>query len=1545
MSYVVLLYQDRLYNAQAQMPGTFTIGSGKKDSMHVDGMAQSQIIIRGNRRGENSVEGKAPSVFYDDNVPMDSMIMLSREEHLALYVTEITGTSPQTLKLAYNCVVNVGRSDKNHVAIHSPYVSGRHFTIRSEAGVVRVEDHDSTNGLYLNGKRISKAKLHAGDVLSALHVNIRMVGNELFFDNVGDSLVIHGLEEEHALGGLARREDSGEGTLRYRRSPRTQEQLPSEDIILASAPSGGSKYEKRKGMFSSFLGTGAMFAANMAMGVASPAMLAARAASLVSPVTSMVTQSGSEKQRKGKLAEYEQMRMEKYGQYIGEQKARIEAVATVQREILARENPPALECLENLRQLNRSLWERGAGDRDFLDVRLGMGYEKLCVQVRSRDENAFRMESDEVRELAERIVEETRYVDNVPARLSLRQYNTISIIGGRRRVIDLVRNMLVSLTSAHCFEEVRIVGIFDQGEQEQWEALRWLPHVWDESRQFRFLAFDRKQAHVLCDLMADTLRGREREAGDGYQRQQKRPLPHYIFLLGSREYTEKEEIMQYLTANEPALGATTLFLFDDLYSLPHSCQFIVDVDNGPCGYVRNEVNNKFFFTMDTSVTAEQFDSFARQMSAIELEGFTTQADIPQGLGFLQGFGVSRVEQLDALSRWKNSQPYKTLAAPLGVMGGEKIFSLDIHEKAHGPHGLVAGTTGSGKSELLQSWILSMALHYHPHDVVFVIIDYKGGGMANLLVELPHVVGKITNIGSNIGRSLISLQSEMKRRQRIFDQYQEYQVNHIDKYQKLYRDGKVNEPLPHLIIVADEFAELKTNEPEFMAGLISAARIGRSLGVHLVLATQKPTGVVDEQIQSNSKFRLCLKVQNAGDSREMIRRPDAARITQPGRCYVLVGEEEVFELFQSYWSGAPYTGEAQVAQDSGNQVRIVGLTGERSKPLQKERTTVKADMDELTAIRRYLRKVAEENGIRKLDGPWLPELPEMASLADLPDFGKGELMGGFDGSGWNRTLPWLRIPVGIYDAPALQAQGIQYLDLATEGHYGIYGAPATGKTTLLKTILWALGCHYSPADVNIYILDCGGWSMNVLAGMPHVGGVALDCEEEKFQKLGQMLTEEMNSRKRRFLQAGVSSLSAYRQAYAVRHGLEEGQAVGDGSRLAMDGENMPAIVIAIDNIVPVFDQYPDMENLLVTIAREGATYGVYLIFTANNTTGVRYKVVQNIRGAVAFELTDKGDYPTIVGRLDGRSLPRVTGRAFYKGNPPIEFQAAMYLEGSDEQSRSEELKRRCADMDAVWQGPRPAAIPVMPEELSFEELFKNYHERSQVPMGITYDAIRPAIGRMTDRYCMLVSGTIGSGKSRYLCGLADSIHEKRPEDKVYVFDGQKGSLKSMASQVTAYGMASDEAQVTQMLEEIVEMLNVRKRAQNQARSMAGDTFSEQEFIAGYEQICIFIDDLKEFVDAVDNNNKNSMERICRLAQGLGVLVFVAGRVSDIERYNEIESLTRAIVANQNGVGLGGSASIHTFLRNDLNYKEKEQEAGEGNGYFFDDGHCCKIKLPR
>jgi len=1522
MNHIVFLYQDRLYTTQMETPGSLVIGPGKKDDFKIEDM-KGQITIRENRKGQLSVESAKPYPFYDNDVVKESMVVLDAQDHVALYITDHQETASESLKVPYNCIIRVGRSDKCHVTIKNPFVSGRHFTIRSESGIIRVEDNNSTNGLYLNGKRINKSKVHSGDVLSILHIRIRLEGNVLFFENVGDTMTIHGLDEEKAIGGQAAVEDTGAGMLKYRRSPRTQEQLPTEDIMLAAPPSGQGKYEKRRGLFSSFLGTGVMFAANMATTAMSPALLAARAASLVTPVTSMVTQSGSEKQRKTKMAEYEQMRLEKYGQYIAEQKAKIEEVARIQREILTRENPAASECLESLRQLNRSLWERHPSDRDFLDVRLGMGYENLCVHVKAREEGGFRMDTDEVKELAEQIVEETRIVDNVPARLQMRKYQSIGIIGSRDRMATLVRNMLVSLTTAHCFEEVRIVGIFDKNEQKRWESLRWLPHIWDEGRQMRYLTFDPEDAQSMCELFADMLAGRAKPAEGSYQREAA-PVPHYVFLMGARTHVEKSGLMQLLTSNNPSLGATALFLFDEMSYLPPSCQFIVDVDNGPCGFVRNEVNNKFFFTEDIPVSDTQLDAYARMMSAIELEGFSAQAEIPNGMTFLKGFGVTRVEELDAMNRWKNSQPHKTLATPIGAMGGEKVFSLDIHQKAHGPHGLVAGTTGSGKSETLLSYILSMCINYHPYDVAFLVIDWKGGGTANSLMDLPHVVGKITNIDANIQRTLISLDSELKRRQRIFDKYKEYEVKDIYDYQKIYHAGKADEPLPHLVIVSDEFAELKNEQPDFMKQVKSAARIGRSLGVHLILATQKPSGVVDDEIQANSRFRLCLKVASAGDSREMIRRPDAARITQTGRAYVLVGEDEVFDLFQSYWSGADYDPNRNVEDTASNPVRIVGMSGVRSKALKKEqkKTQVKSGetVTELKAIRQYLVRVAAENGIPKLPGPWLPELPGMLTLSDLG------VRGGFDGRQWRGDLPWLRIPIGVYDAPALQEQGVQYIDLAAEGHYGIYGAPATGKTSLLKTIVWSLGYYYRPEDVNIYILDCGGWSMNVFAGMPHVGGIALDCEEEKFQKLQQMLTDEINQRKRKFMRSGVSSLTAYRELH---------------------GGGMPAIILAIDNLVPIFDQFPDMENLLVSIAREGATYGIYMIYTSNNTTGVRYKVLQNIRGAVAFELTDKGDYPTIVGRLDGMALPKVTGRAFYKGASPVEFQAAMFLGGETERERSDKLKAMCAAMDAAWDGPRPEPIPVMPEELSFTDLYKHYQNRAEVPMGIGYDNIRPATIDLTDSYNFLVSGTMNSGKSKFLVGTAAQIKEKYPDSKFYVFDSPKGSLRSMASMPgTRYiSVSAPEENMITILTEIGNAMTERKHAQAQARAERGDSFSEAEFANELDLICIFIDDVKSFVDEVSDRCLKAMERFCRLAQGLGLMVFAAGRVSDLEKYNEIEALTRAIVANQKGIGLGGSAAIHSFLRNDLSYKEKEVEAGEGNGYLFDNGHCRKVKLPQ
>ncbi|SES16260.1 FtsK/SpoIIIE domain-containing protein, partial [Lachnobacterium bovis] len=330
------------------------------------------------------------------------------------------------------------------------------------------------------------------------------------------------------------------------------------------------------------------------------------------------------------------------------------------------------------------------------------------------------------------------------------------------------------------------------------------------------------------------------------------------------------------------------------------------------------------------------------------EGISSR--IPESVTFFDMYKVKKPQDFDSRNRWSQNQSHKTLAVPLGLRAEDDIVSLNLHEKAHGPHGLVAGTTGSGKSEIVQSYILSLALNFHPYEVGFLLIDYKGGGMANLFKNLPHLLGTITNLDkAESMRAMASIHSELLRRQQIFS---ECGVNHINGYNKLFKEGKVKEPLPHLFMISDEFAELKSEQPDFMAELVSTARIGRSLGIHLILATQKPSGVVDDQIWSNSRFKLCLKVADTNDSKEMLKTPDAASITQAGRAYLQVGNNEIYELFQSAWSGAKYDpnidANEEKSQKEDNRVYLINEKGQ-GELINKDLSSTGSDDENKTVI--------------------------------------------------------------------------------------------------------------------------------------------------------------------------------------------------------------------------------------------------------------------------------------------------------------------------------------------------------------------------------------------------------------------------------------------------------------------------------------------------------------------------------------------------------------------------------------------------------------------
>ncbi|MGN0165886.1 MAG: type VII secretion protein EssC [Lachnospiraceae bacterium] len=1500
---VALKYNDRLYNTTIEQGQEISIGTHKKDNVQVPGFLTRQMVIKWKKNGI-SVNSKKPFVYENNSVPLDTLIFLDESGDTLIFFSTVSGKSEQTVKLPYNCKLKVGRNAHNDISISLGFVSGEHFILKNESGMVRIEDSNSTHGIYLNGVRTKISKMKSGDILSILTVQILLQNGELFFFNTGKHLLINEIKEENENTQIKFEKDVS--FIKYHRSPRMQDMLPYEDIVLAAAPNKGHKFEKHRGMFSSLAGSGAMFAANMLTSVTSPALMAARAASLVSPLSSVASSSNNSKRRKKQFEEYEMLRREKYGAYIEDQKARILSVAEVQKAILTKENPSPKECIKSLFELNRSLWERMFSDRDFLDVRIGMGYEDLCVKVKSRAENgSFQMEDDDIRELTEQIIEETRIIDNVPSRLKLLKYKTVGVIGDRKKIIHLVKNLIVSLTTTHSYDDVKIVGMFDKSEYQQWKSLRWLPHIWDENQKTRFLAFNSDDADSVCETLNQIATERkEKSLYDGGTKF-KVPNPYYVFFIGSKNLIETSAIMGKLASNDPALGMSAVFLYDDLYQLPNGCQLIVDMNNGPSAFERGEANKKFYFTLDPEIDAGWFDAFSRRMSAIKLDEGYEMSALPSSISFMEGYGVRKKENLHIIERWNASKPYETLAAPIGKLVGDEDFCLDVHEKVHGPHGLVAGTTGSGKSEILLTWILSMAVNYHPHDVNFVLIDYKGGNMAGSVRALPHVVGEITNIGSDIKRNLLSLSSELKKRQAIFS---EKDVKDIYKYQKLYKQGKVSEPLAHLIIVADEFAELKKEEPEFMSELISVSRIGRSLGVHLILATQKPAGVVDEQILGNSRFRLCLKVQDVTDSREMIKRPDAAKIIQAGRSFVRIGEDEYFNLIQSYWSGAEYLGDISEEELVGNPVRIVEINGKRVNPVKTIKKSTAENSEQLDVLVQYINKVAQDNGIEKLNGPWLPELPEALTLDTV--------LGDMENSG-----SWLKFPIGIYDYPAKQKQGIQYISLLENSCYGIYGAPRTGKTTILKTIVMSAARTHRPDEVNFYILDCGGWSLNMLSALPHVGGVVLDCEDEKIKKFSNLILEEFEIRKQLFYKKQVSSLQSYRELVS---------------------DDLPAIVIVVDNLVALCNLYPDMEDVLIKVAREGSSYGLHLIFTANSSATAKYRIVQNVQGAIAFELTDKSEYTNLVGRTEGQSLFKITGRGFAKGNPPMLFQGALFAEGNDEKECVVNATNTISEISGKWNGYKAKKIPVMPETVTVEMMEGAFTNRMKVPLGIETEHIAECIYDFRLRNTLLLTGSIGCGKSLRLAKIAGLIKKKYETTRLFVFDGVKKSLSALKDSSEAY-VCFDNDRFGEAVASLRQIIRTRHQEWKAYKESTGQDVSLWDFTSEKELVCVVIDDWKEMMTKLSATDCDALEEICRNLDKMGAIILVAERYADVAQYMHNETFTRYLLENKRYLALNVSPAQVNFFAISLKQKERDTVVSEGCAYMFHDGVCEIIKL--
>lgn len=815
------------------------------------------------------------------------------------------------------------------------------------------------NGLYVNSKYITGTEnLRFGDYINIYSLHMAFLGNILAVDTSNSN--VHVNEKYLILFSEEAEEESASDETEteiqpvkklFHRSPRIIEKI-EQDVIEIEEPPKEMKSPKKPILMTigpSFtmaipmlLGALLMIASSKSAGRSSGLfMYSGLVMAVSSAMVGVIWGTINMRYQKKTEAENETHRYEAYSNYLVRKTEEIKEKYVHNQKALNRMYPETDTCL-TYDENSAALWNRNFTHTDFLSCRLGQGDMDFQVSIQ-RPKERFRLDRDELAEKPEFIEKNYKTLTKVPILLDLLEHKLVGIVGGqgKKGAIQVAKILAAQLAACNCYTDVKMIFVYDESNSEdcgQWEFAKWLPHVWAEDKKIRYIASNKLEAGEIFYEIAKIFRQRTENASTIPSGKENIPKPYFVMFLSDPSLIEEEMIAKYVFDPSPEIGISTIMLSSSSEMLPNACEYIVENDNSFRGVynVSAQKEDRIKVHFDT-VDSKKLEKFSRRLSNIEVQEVETGGEIPNSLTFFDMYGISKPSDLKAEERWLKNRNYDNIRGLIGQKSGGVPCYMDVHEKYHGPHGLVAGTTGSGKSETLQTYMLSLAINYSPDDIGFFIIDYKGGGMANLFDGLPHMIGQISNLsGNQVYRAMVSIKSENRRRQRIFT---EHGVNNINNYTKLYKNKEASVPVPHLFIIIDEFAELKREEPDFMKELISVAQVGRSLGVHLILATQKPSGTVDDNIWSNSKFRLCLRVQDRQDSNDMLHKPDAAYITQAGRCYLQVGNDEVYELFQSGWSGAPYdenieSGRSEIAK----LLTINGkteMTGGHARAIRKE----------------------------------------------------------------------------------------------------------------------------------------------------------------------------------------------------------------------------------------------------------------------------------------------------------------------------------------------------------------------------------------------------------------------------------------------------------------------------------------------------------------------------------------------------------------------------------------------------------------------------------
>ncbi len=1452
-----------------------------------------QVVIVDNKQEVDACEIKDMSIYN----------LKSRKSHEKCFVFVEPSTDDRVEFKKYlfknDVSLDIGRKSNNSIVINNNYVSSNHAKLTFKNGKWSIVDNDSSNGTFVNGRRVKSSSLNFGDVIYIMGTII-IVGNSMIAINNPDNSV--NVNTPLLISYVPQKADSADDDFDFDdveeeffyRSPRFKRDIETA-VFKIDAPPQNQLGEEMPIMMA--------IGPSMTMGMASmaTAVYGVMQGNFMSAVTSGFMLLGtvlwpiiSKKYEKKKKTQKENLRQEKYKEYLERIKSSFNEECEKQKQILLENSVDINECENRIINTSRKLWDRSFGQNDFLKINVGKGTVAMDIDVQY-PERKFEIERDELEEQLLDLCEAPHVIENVPISVSLLENNVTGVIGDRSNAIKFANGLILQLASLYSYDEVKLVFILNEKDTNKFDYVKWLPHIWNDDKSFRFLAKDFDDIKDVSSYLDAEFESRMNMKDDELED----VSPYYIIFAFDKNLSLRADIIKKIYENKKNYNFSILTFFDELKNLPKECSNVIELDkNKGKIYDKNDVSGKITEFKPDIYIDKNLNKLSVALSNIKLNNGDETYTLPKMITFLEMYGVGKIEHLNVLSRWKENDPTKTLAAQIGVDTIGDAFKLDLHEKYHGPHGLVAGMTGSGKSEFIMTYILSLAINYHPDEVSFVLIDYKGGGMAKAFEKLPHIAGIITNLdGAAINRSLISIQSELRRRQGIFAQASKQTgISNIDiyKYQKMYREGTVKEPLQHLFIISDEFAELKTQQPEFMTQLVSAARIGRSLGVHLILATQKPSGVVDDQIWSNAKFKACLKVQDKADSMDMLKRPEAAELQDTGRFYLQVGYNEMFKLGQSAWSGAPYYPSDKVDGQVDDSIEIIDNVGHviSSAKIDK-RKSVQKPKKQIDAITDYLSELAEQEhiSVRPL---WLEPIPAVIYIEDVR-------------KKYNYQRPDYDIEavVGEYDDPMNQSQNILTLSLTDLGNTVIYGAAGSGKTTFLNSMLYSLISSYTPEELNIYILDFASETMTAFAKAPHVGDVVLSHEQEKVTNLIKLLLGQIETRKKLFSDYGGDIVSYNKNSM----------------------KKEPAIVVAINNYAAFSEMYEDFEGEMLNLTREGTKYGIYFVLTGTNTNAIRFRMQQNIGQSIVLQMTDESDYSAILGKTEGIIPSKFKGRGLCKIEEIHEFQTAYAFEPDNQ---FVQIKNYCQTLNNN-SSVKAKGIPVLPEEVNIDFIEQYVTKGSlSIPIGVETASLEINYFDLSKNYISFVQS-----ESREYDGFVSTLSTVLSSlsyldttiiDAANLTDNVSSSAKYLSSKKEV------SAAVEELFDIVLERHNTIKEAHE----------SDSEY-PEYPTLVYVISSLKDLQEQLTEEQAEKLSLI--LEKGsvkLNIYILIAETSKNVSSFN-FEKWYVGNVSQSDGVWVGSDVADQYYIKLNKTTSDMNEEISTAFGYSINSGKAVKIKL--